>query len=26
VAFTAEDAPVFERKDSLHRFSVEWIQ
>jgi hypothetical protein len=26
VAFTAEDAPVFERKHCLHRFSKEWIQ
>src|SRR6185437_2119548 len=26
VAFTPEDAPVFERKDRLHRCSNEWIQ
>src|ERR1700761_7641584 len=26
VALTAEDAPVFERKDSLHRCSIGWIQ
>src|ERR1700722_7057853 len=26
IALTAEDAPVFEREDCLHGFSVEWIQ
>ena len=26
VALTAEDAPVFERKDRLHRRSIVWIQ
>src|SRR5271154_4143779 len=25
IALTAEDAPVFEREDCLHGFSVEWI-
>jgi len=26
MALAAEDAPVFERKDRLHRLSEEWIQ
>jgi hypothetical protein len=26
IALAAEDAPVFERKDRLHRLSEEWIQ
>jgi hypothetical protein len=26
IALTAEDAPVFEREDCLHGFSVEWIE
>jgi len=26
MALPAEDAPVFERQDRLHRLSEEWIQ